>query len=193
MEPSSAALIERIETQTKAVEAKYSLDDVLKIDKIRDARDAYRKLGQDPSRYRVSSEALLRRIVKGMGLYLINNIVDINNLVSLGSGFSLCSYNLEKLEPPITFQKGAAGETYEAIGRGEIKLENLPVFKDSKGPFGSTTSDSDRAKVDEQTQDLLMILVAFNGMDGLEPWVEAAGKLLVEFGHAENLTAEILA
>lgn len=47
------------------------------------ARKAYRALGKDPGRYRVSSEALLRRIRQGKGLYRINTVVDTNNLVSL--------------------------------------------------------------------------------------------------------------
>ena len=33
----------------------------------------------------------------------------------------------------------------EAIGKGVINVEGLPVFVDAKGPFGSSTSDSQRA------------------------------------------------
>jgi len=46
-------------------------------------RGAYKALGKDPSRYRGSAEALLRRVLSGKGLYQINSVVDINNLVSL--------------------------------------------------------------------------------------------------------------
>jgi len=44
-------------------------------------RSAYKALGKDPSRYRGSAEALLRRVLSGKGLYQINSVVDINNLV----------------------------------------------------------------------------------------------------------------
>ena len=48
-------------------------------------RSVYKALGKDPSRYRGSAEALLRRVLSGKGLYQINSVVDINNLVSLES------------------------------------------------------------------------------------------------------------
>ncbi|MDO7203563.1 hypothetical protein Q5M85_04380 [Paraclostridium bifermentans] len=59
----------------------YKQGDIVSIKNIADSRQAYKKLGKDPSRYRLSSEALLKRIVKGNDLYKVNNIVDINNLV----------------------------------------------------------------------------------------------------------------
>ena len=51
---------------------------------VAEARQAFRALGQDPSRYRPSSEALLRRIAQGKGLFNVNNLVDTNNLVYVG-------------------------------------------------------------------------------------------------------------
>ena len=54
-------------------------------------------MGKEPSRYRVSSEALIRRILQGKGLYRINNVVDTNNLISIETGYSVGSYDLENL------------------------------------------------------------------------------------------------
>ena len=48
-----------------------------------ESRAAFRACGKDPGRYRVSSEALLRRVRQGKDLYQINSVVDVNNLVSL--------------------------------------------------------------------------------------------------------------
>ncbi len=42
-------------------------------------RKLFRRAGTDPTRYRPSSEALLRRLVKGEDLPLIHPFVDINN------------------------------------------------------------------------------------------------------------------
>ena len=39
---------------------------------------------------------MLRRIIKQKGLYQINNIVDINNYMSISSGYTVGSYMLEK-------------------------------------------------------------------------------------------------
>ena len=46
-------------------------------------RRLFKSAGIDPSRYRPSGEALVRRILKGRGLYHINCIVDINNICSI--------------------------------------------------------------------------------------------------------------
>jgi DNA/RNA-binding domain of Phe-tRNA-synthetase-like protein len=73
-------------------------------------RSAYKALGKDPSRYRGSAEALLRRVLSGKGLYQINSVVDINNLVSLESLHPAGTYDLERITSPIELRIGAAGE-----------------------------------------------------------------------------------
>ncbi|MGC9375813.1 MAG: B3/B4 domain-containing protein, partial [Bacteroidales bacterium] len=82
---------------------KYTLQDISKLPPIADSRKAYKVLGKDPARYRLSSEALLRRIVKEKGIYPINNIVDINNLVSITSFYAICAFDISKLLPPVQF------------------------------------------------------------------------------------------
>lgn len=81
------------------------------------------------TRYRLSSEALMRRVVKGMELYHINNIVDLVNLVSLESGMSIGGYDADKIAGSAILSIGEKkGEPYEAIGRGELNIAGLPVF-----------------------------------------------------------------
>jgi hypothetical protein len=45
-------------------------------------RRMYRRLGWEPTQYRPAAEAMIRRIWKGTGLYQINNLVDLANIVS---------------------------------------------------------------------------------------------------------------
>ncbi|MGB4695052.1 MAG: hypothetical protein WBH29_01400, partial [Bacilli bacterium] len=59
-------LVEKIE---KEIMEEYSLADVLNIPLIKESRDGYKAFGKDPSRYRLACESLLRRLVKGRGLY----------------------------------------------------------------------------------------------------------------------------
>ena len=60
-----------------------NMDEARKSPPIKALRDAYRALGNDPTRYRGSNEALVRRISQGKDLYRVNTVVDINNLISL--------------------------------------------------------------------------------------------------------------
>lgn len=124
-------------------------------------RAAYKALGKDPARYRPAAEALLRRVVQGKGVDPVNAVVDVNNILSLETGFSIGTYDLAKLAPPLAFRRGRAGETYEGIGRGSLNLEGLPVFADARGPFGSPTSDSMRSMVGPGTERILMVMIGF--------------------------------
>jgi len=141
-----------------------TIDDIARQPHIRDTREAYKATGKKPSRYRVSPEALLRRIIQGKGLYRVNTIVDINNLVSILSRFSLGSFNLDRIQPPVVFGIGAENETYTGIGKGVINIEDLPVFRDSAGAFGSPTSDSERAMVTPGAERFLTVIISFSGI-----------------------------
>ena len=129
---------------------------------IRDSRLFYKALGKDPHRYRISSEALIRRIISGKGLYRVNNIVDINNLISLTTMFSVGSYNLDNLGQKIYFRIGTANDSYKGIGKDFINTENLPVFSDERGAFGSPTSDSERAMITMSSRNIATVVISFS-------------------------------
>lgn len=150
-------------------------------------RSAYKALGKDPSRYRGSAEALLRRVLSGKGLYQINSVVDINNLVSLESLNPAGTYDLEKITSPVELRIGAAGESYKGIGKDLINIESLPVFADAAGPFGSPTSDSERAMVRLETRKILMVVFSFSGPEDLDRWMNRAGELLHGYCGSEGI------
>jgi DNA/RNA-binding domain of Phe-tRNA-synthetase-like protein len=149
-------------------------------------RSAYKALGKDPSRYRGSAEALLRRVLSGKGLYQINSVVDINNLVSLESLNPAGTYDLEKITPPSELRIGTACESYKGIGKDLINIESLPVFADSVGAFGSPTSDSERAMVRLETRKILMIVFIYRP-EGLERWMQRASDLLHGYCGGEGI------
>ncbi|HLK08852.1 MAG TPA: phenylalanine--tRNA ligase beta subunit-related protein [Candidatus Angelobacter sp.] len=155
-------------------------------------RQAYKALGKDPSRYRGSAEALLRRVLSGKGLYQINSVVDINNLVSLESLNPAGTYDLVNITPPIELRIGAASESYKGIGKDLINIESLPVFADAVGPFGSPTSDSERAMVSLDTRKILMVVFSFTGSEGLEHWVNRASELLRRYCGGEGIETSLV-
>ncbi len=154
---------------------------------IRASRIAYRLCGKDPSRYRLSSEALMRRVVKGHQLYRINNVVDLLNLVSLRTGFSIGGYDADKISGDIIFDIGAKDEPYEAIGRGGLNIEFLPVFRDAVSPFGSPTSDSVRTSVTGSTKRFLMIIIDFSGEIYTGETLDQSVSLLKKYAKADNI------
>ena len=164
-----------------------------KLPNIAESRAAYKRLGKEPSRYRLSAEALMRRVVQGKSLYQINNVVDIINLVSLQSGYSIGGYNAEKIVGEVVFGIGKTAEPYEAIGRGSLNIEFLPVFRDEIGAFGSPTSDSLRTMLGEDTQELLMVIIDFEGKkEMLKQTQEKAIELLKKYAAAENVEIDLV-
>ncbi|MBB6214661.1 DNA/RNA-binding domain of Phe-tRNA-synthetase-like protein [Anaerosolibacter carboniphilus] len=184
---SPKELWDQLNSACQRIANEMKMEDIVKIKNIMDGRAAYRRLGNDPTRYRLSSEALLRRIVKERELYQINSVVDINNLISISSCNPVCAYDLNKLQGPICFTVGETGESYEGIGRGNINIENLPVFTDRYGAFGSTTSDSERAMVSMDTTKLLLCIVSFNEDVHMDKHLEMGKELLEKYARAHGI------
>lgn len=125
-----------------------------------DARALYKALGLDPTKTRPSSEALLRRVLKGEALYRINTLVDAMNLCSLRSQLPFGLYDLGRIEPPVLLRKGEPGESYEGIRKAAVNVEGRPVLSDARGPFGNPTSDSARTMVTTATSRALVTVYA---------------------------------
>lgn len=159
---------------------------------IRSSRAAYKAFGKDPSRYRVSSEALWRRIGQGKGMYQVNTVVDVNNLISIESGFSVGSYDLRQVGQSLEVRLGKAGEAYKGIGKEVLNIENLPVIADETSAFGSSTSDSERAMITEGSSDILTIIYAFSERPALEKIMAAAEKYLKDYAQAKDLESWIV-
>ena len=190
VEPSGPSLRARLEYEIEALNAAVGSKPPADIDGVAAARRAYLSLGKDPTRYRVSSEALIRRVVQGKGITPINNVVDVNNLISLRSHCPVGSYRLGALRPPVEFRAGREGESYKAIARGPLNLADLPVFADSSGPFGSPTSDSERSMIRPGSGRVLLVVIDFQ--PGKSLIAEFAAAALRDFCGAENVETGIV-
>jgi DNA/RNA-binding domain of Phe-tRNA-synthetase-like protein len=125
---------------------------------LRPARELYRAFGIDPTRTRPSSEALLRRVLKGEPLPRINSAVDVCNVLSVSFLLPIGLYDAGAIEGPVELRVGGEGESYVGIGKPEVHLAGRPVLADRRGAFGNPTSDSARTSVDTATTSLWMVV-----------------------------------
>lgn len=177
-----------IEKKTGELAATLKVENISKLPAVAASRRGYKACGKDPARYRLSAEALLRRVIQGKGLYRVNNVVDLLNLVSISTGFSIGGYDAGKLEGNAIFGIGCENELYEGIGRGELNIESLPVFRDNLGAFGTPTSDSVRTSVTLSTRRFLMIIIDFGTPDEqLNLATDLAVNLLKDYAGATNI------
>lgn len=158
--PASSAL----EAESSALAAELALAHSGKqpseIDGLRAARDLYKAFGIDPTRTRPSSEALLRRVLKGQPLPRVLNAVDVGNLCSVRFLLPLGLYDAGKIRGEATLRRGAPGEGYPGIRKDHVNVEGRPTLVDVDGPFGNPTSDSFRTCVDRNTTSLWMVIFA---------------------------------
>lgn len=183
------ALQEEAERQKKSL---VDMNGLVAAPEIVAAREVFKACGKKPQKYRVSSEALLRRVLQGKSLYQVNNLVDINNLVSLHTRCSVGTYDLDRLREPLHFSVGEVGESYEAIGKTVTEVADLPVFRDAEGPYGSPWSDSVRAMIRPETCRAGLAIIAFLEVSPLEESVEYAAEQLKRFAGASDVSTSIV-
>lgn len=181
-----------INETTKKLQEELAISAIKDIPAIDSSKKGYKAAGKDPSRYRLSADSLLRRIVNGKGLYQINNVVDLLNLVSIKTAFSIGGYNAAKVDGTIHFGIGKNEEAYEGIGRGKLNIEGLPIFRDDKGAFGSPTSDSLRTQIDANCERFLMIIISFQEEKGLTEAMDLASELLLNHADAQEIETKII-
>lgn len=190
---SSAELWQLIDTEIENFKQRYTIPDLAKRPTVEATRTAYKQCGKDPSRYRPSSEALCRRILKGLDLYRINTVVDLINLISITSGYSIGGFDADKIEgEQLTLGIGREGEPFEGIGRGPLNIDGLPVYRDNVGGVGTPTSDNERTKLAEESSHLLMIVNAYSGTEGLNEFLDYSVALLKQFADAKEIEVKVL-
>jgi DNA/RNA-binding domain of Phe-tRNA-synthetase-like protein len=188
--PHDDQLWQQIEALGQQLGRQYTLDGLSEYERIAAVRALQKSFGFDPTRYRPSSEALLRRILKGQGLHPVNTAVDVNNLCSLEFLLPMCIYDLRQVHGQMHMRLGRSGEEYQGIGRQVFQMANKVIIADDEGVMGNTVSDSERTKVTLATNDIFLAMYAPKGSDAqqIQAYTELAGQRMVTFngGYASD-------
>ena len=122
------------------------------------SRKLYRIFSIDPTKYRPSSEALWRRIKKGLKFPFVNPFVDLTNLLSLKYQVSYGLYDMDKVEGEIELAQGGDSDSYQGIRKDIVNLKGKILLRDESGPFGNPSSDSLRTCTSEGTTHVLQVI-----------------------------------
>lgn len=195
VEPANQPLARLLEDVCNRKLREFTVETLAEAQPTRAVRAMFRAWEMDPSKYRPSSEALLRRVVLGKGLYRVSNVVDIGNLISLETGWPLGCYDRSRIRTPVMFRHGTTGERYEGIGKRVWHLEGRPVLADPDGPFGSPISDSTRSMITESAREVLIVIYAPSETPPapLEAAVSRLGQRLTEFAGAAAVRSGVCA
>lgn len=183
-----------IERLAAALRERYAGKSPAEIAELQPARELYRRTGEDPTKLRPSSEALLRRILRGDALYRINSLVDTCNLCSLEFLLPIGLYDRDRIAEPVTLRLGVEREGYESLGKGFYSVRGRLAMFDGSGPFGSPTNDSRRTAVTEGTHNCLMIVFGPGSYPTgrMTAHVDAATSRLREFARAARVETAVI-
>lgn len=185
----SEGLWEEINAFTRELTTTTQADDIKLQPAIAATREVYKRCGKDPSRYRPSAEALRRRLMRGLALYQIDTLVDLINLVSLRTGYSIGGFDADKIQgTDLVLGIGRTDEPFEGIGRGVLNIEGLPVYRDRAGGIGTPTSDNERTKMGLETRHILAIVNGYSGQAGLREAAEMIQDLISKYASSDGGT-----
>ncbi|MDS9472639.1 B3/4 domain-containing protein [Sporosarcina pasteurii] len=173
----------------------FELDDkaVTEFQGVQEWREVWKAFGANPSRYRSSIEALLRRIGKQNYLQPVNSSVDMNNFFSLQYEIPMGIYDTQRIQGDIAFNIGTSKTTLEGLNGRLNHVNNMIVLSDNIGPFGSPFVDSKRTAVSEITTSAVHVFFLRPSMDTEEAakLLTAAGKMFTNV-HGGEVCSKIL-
>jgi DNA/RNA-binding domain of Phe-tRNA-synthetase-like protein len=163
-------------------------------------RAMLRRGGFKPSgRNKPASEYLAQAAREGR-FPRINNLVDINNLLSLESGLPISLLDAEAVGERVVLRYGAQGEKYVFNSAGqEIDLKGLVcVCRAEEGasvPMGNAIKDSMAGKLKEGTREVIGVVYATReaaSVEEVERLVREFGDLLKRFGGAAAVETRVV-
>lgn len=164
-------------------------------------RSLLKTFGFHPSgRSRPASEFLFKDLQNRGSFNFINNIVDINNHVSLCTNLPISVFDLDKTGPELQLRVGGDDESYVFNREGQnISLKKLLVVAknnpSSNEAVGSPVKDSQATKVFEDTKNILFVVYTSANIttdDEMNEILNQIAALLKQEAEASEVSTQII-
>lgn len=161
--------LEKLKNQVVSARSQIKIEDIAEMKAIQQYRSMLKATGTNPTKKRPSPEALLRRVIKGKGLYTINTAVDAYNLAVIETSIGLGGFDKDMLQHDQTLRFSSEGEEMLLHGDDQATRtrEGQLVYSDGDKP---TTIDLNYRDITEtgvtlQTQNVLLVADGAPGVD----------------------------
>lgn len=185
VERSGKAFLDMEKEKIVEIRKKFKLDLLKDEELARAYRRFYWALGIDPTKVRPSSEALVRRSLRGAEIPKINNVVDAYNLASMETLIPMGAFDLDRIKPPIIMRYSRPREKFVKIGGfGEELVGNELVLADTEKIINIFPHrDSNFTKVTFDTSNVLLIIAGIPGVkeENIASATEKACKYVTSF------------
>lgn len=167
---SSSSDIALIRNAENHVREKIKEEELKNLPIINAYRNIMEKAGINPNKYQVSTEAMLKRVLKGNSLPTINALVDLCNVISLENQISLGGHDLRDIQEDLSvcFAKGTErflpfGATeYENVEEGELVFTSGDLVQTRKWIW----RQSELGKMTLDTKNVFFQLVGIENCEG---------------------------
>ena len=175
----------RLEEVSRRIRASLNLEALKSHPVVRAYRDFFWRIDVDPTKTRPAGEALVRRILSGRRIPLINNVVDAGNIASIETRVPIGIYDLSRVKGSLTLRLSREGEEFMPIGKPPTRLRaGLPVLADDEKILHLFPHrDSEYTKVTESTRDVLALACGVPGVEDelVEEALRKTTRYIVEF------------
>lgn len=132
--------------------------------KIQAWRQAYRLFGSDPHKYRCSSEALARQILRGNTVWGINPLVDCYNYISLKYTIPVGGEDRAAIVDDVQLKLAEGTEQFIRLGGSEVEPPDAGevIYADAQGVLCRRWNwrEADRTKLTAQTTNAILVIEA---------------------------------
>lgn len=148
------------QTVADTVSNKYNLETLKDVPVFRAYRDFFWRVGIDPTKVRPAAEALIRRVLAGKRLPVINTFVDAYNLASIDSEIALAAFDAERIEGSLIMRPATEGEEFFGIAMHKplvLKGNEIVITDDSRLVAVYPYRDADSTKIGLDTTEALIM------------------------------------
>lgn len=135
-------------------------------------REAFRRAGINPNKFRCSIEALFTRIAKGGTMPHINPLVDLNNAVSLKHALPMGTHDLGISEEDIVIRLAREGDVFLPFGADKTEApdegEIIYAVGNEVRTRRWTWRQSEQGKITDETDYVFFPIDGFAGVNDRE-------------------------
>ena len=186
---------------TQLTDELINVEDIIPPDVRLKVRNMMKIGGYSPSgRNRPASEFLLRELSQTGSFKYINNIVDINNYLSMKTKLPISIFDAGKLKGALVVRIGDSGESYVFNNEGQIiDVKRLIICCEEQPdytsiPIGSPVKDSMQTKIFESCTNVIAVIYSTPDLystDELTDICMEMGNLLSQYAGATETSIEI--
>lgn len=157
----------RKEEVAREVRSRYTLEQVRDDPVFRAYRNFFWSIGVDPTKTRPASEALVRRVLAGKALPVINTAVDAYNLASVSFGVPIAAFDADTLSGDLGMRFASEGELFRGIGKEKpvVLKGNQVILTDREQIIAIYPyRDSDATKVHMGTSNICILTCGVPGI-----------------------------